>query len=247
MMSIDSTGRRLNDISSNQAQQLTQLSIGTQLKYRDTLFAAVLFMTLAGSSSGQSPATSKATSGPAYPALADSIPLEGNSPSTTLPDHSFVIGNDDRLNINVWKEPELSRTIPVRLDGKISLPLVGDVQAAGRTPQQLEEDITGKLRNYIAEPEVSVIVEQINSEKFNILGQVVKPGSYSLALANTVLDAIAAAGGTSDFAKQKSIYILRPNPHGGRTRIAFNYKDVLKGKHPEENILVQAGDTIVVP
>ncbi len=161
-------------------------------------------------------------------------------------DNSFVIGNDDRLAINVWKEPDLTRTIPVRSDGKISLPLVGELQAAGRTPLQLEQDIAAKLKNFITEPEVTVIVEQINSQKFNILGQVAKPGSYSLAVATTVLDAIAAAGGFRDFAKQKSIYILRQN-NGGETRIAFNYKDVIKGKNPEQNIKLEPRDTIVVP
>ncbi len=125
------------------------------------------------------------------------------------------------------------RSIQVRSDGKISLPLLGEVQATGRTPLQLEHDITTKLRNYITKPEVTVMVEQINSKKFNILGQVAKPGSYSLALAPTIVDAIAIAGGPRDFAKQKSIYILRQNPGGGEIRIAFNYKDFLKGKDSE--------------
>ncbi len=98
---------------------------------------------------------------------------------------------------------------------------------------QLEQDITTKLQNYITKPEVTVMVEQINSKKFNILGQVAKPGSYSLALAPTVVDAIAIAGGPRDFAKQKSIYILRQDPDGGQSRIAFNYKDFIKGKNSE--------------
>lgn len=168
--------------------------------------------------------------------------------SATKPhDASFVIGNDDLLAINVWKEPDISRSIPVRLDGRISLPLVGELQAAGRTPLQLEQDIAGKLRSYLAEPEVTVMVQEIHSEKFNILGQVVKPGSYSLTQANTVLDAIAAAGGTRDFAKQKAIYVLRQNPSGGQSRVAVNYKDIIKGKHPEQNIKLEPHDTIIVP
>jgi polysaccharide biosynthesis/export protein len=162
-------------------------------------------------------------------------------------DASFVIGNDDLLAINVWKEPDISRSIPVRSDGRISLPLVGELQATGRTPLQLEEDIASKLRNYIAEPEVTVMVQEIHSEKFNILGQVMKPGSYSLELATTVLDAIAAAGGFRDFANQKHIYILRQNPVGGESRIAFNYKNVIKGKNPQQNIKLEPRDTIVVP
>jgi polysaccharide biosynthesis/export protein len=162
-------------------------------------------------------------------------------------DASFVIGNDDLLAINVWKEPDISRNIPVRSDGRISLPLVGELQAAGRTPLQLEQDISTRLHNYIADPEVTVMVQEIHSQKFNILGEVIKPGSYSLEMAATVLDAIAAAGGFRDFANQKSIYILRQNASGGESRIPFNYKKVIKGKNPQQNINLQPRDTIVVP
>jgi len=193
----------------------------------------VLFIVLLGSSWGQAPAASPADA--------------ATAPGGKAHDNSFVIGNDDRLAVNVWKEPDLSRSIPVRSDGKISLPLAGEVQAAGRTPLQLEGDIADRLKSYITEPEVTVIVEQINSQKFNILGQVVKPGSYPLAAATTVLDAIAAAGGFRDFAKQKNIYILRQGAGGRETRIAFNYKEVIKGKNPQQNIKLEPGDTIVVP
>jgi polysaccharide export outer membrane protein len=158
-----------------------------------------------------------------------------------------VIGNDDRLTVNVWNESEISRSLPVRSDGRISLPLAGEVQAAGRTPLQLERDITVKLQPYITKPEVTVIVEQINSEKFNILGQVTKPGSYPLTAPTTILDAIAAAGGFRDFAKQKGIYILRHLPNGSEFRIPFNYKEVIKGKNPAQNIMLQPNDTLVVP
>jgi polysaccharide export outer membrane protein len=182
------------------------------------------------------------------------------NPSTTTaaPDHeagasaakphddSFVIGNDDVLAINVWKEPDISRSIPVRSDGKISLPLVGEVQAAGLTPLKLEKDIASKLKNYISEPEVTVMVQQVNSQKFNILGQVVKPGSYVIANSPTVLDALALAGGFRDFAKQKSIYVLRKSATG-ESRIAFNYKEVSQGKNMAQNIKLQPGDTIIVP
>src|SRR5579871_2106958 len=132
-------------------------------------------------------------------------------------------------------------------DRKISLPLVGEVQATGRTPVQLEQDIATKLRIYITKPEVTVMVEKINSDKFNILGQVAKPGSYSLALAPTVMDAIAIAGRPGDFAKQKAIYILRQNPDGGQSRIAFNYRDFIKGKNLHQNIKLEPHDTVVVP
>jgi polysaccharide export outer membrane protein len=124
---------------------------------------------------------------------------------------------------------------------------VGEVQAAGRTPLQLEQDIATKLRNYIAQPEVTVMVQEIKSQKFNILGQVTKPGSYPLEAATTVLDAIATAGGFRDFANKKGIYILRQNSGGGQSRIAFNYKSVIKGKNAQQNIALQPRDTIVVP
>jgi polysaccharide export outer membrane protein len=162
-------------------------------------------------------------------------------------DDNFVIGADDVLAINVWKEAEISRSVPVRSDGKISLPLAGEVQAAGQTPRQLEVEIAKRLQNYISEPEVTVIVQQINSQKFNILGQVVKPGSYPLTNSLTILDAIAVAGGFRDFAKKKSIYVLRQSPGGGQSRVHFNYKDVIKGKDADQNVQLQPRDTIVVP
>lgn len=183
-------------------------------------------------------------------AVAQSAEADSPASSTTVTkahDAAYVIGNADVLAITVWKEPDVSRSVPVRPDGRISLPLIGEIQATGRTPLQLEQDIAAKLQTYITKPEVTVIVQEINSEKFNILGRVVKPGSYPLSGGATVLDAIATAGGFQDFAKQKSIYILRTNPGGAQTRIPFNYKDVVKGKHPEENVKLQARDTIVVP
>ena len=162
-------------------------------------------------------------------------------------DASYIIGDDDVLAINVWKEPEVSRKVPVRSDGRISLPLAGEVQARGQTPLQLEQELASKLQSYISEPEVTVMVQQINSQKFNILGQVTKPGAYSLTNSATVLDAIALAGGFRDFAKKKSVYVLRQNADGTQTRIPFNYKEVLKGENPAQNIKLQPRDTIVVP
>ena len=162
-------------------------------------------------------------------------------------DSSYVIGANDVLAINVWKEPDITRSVPVRSDGKISLPLVGELQAGGQTPQQLEQEITKRLRNYISEPEVTVIVTDSKSQKVNILGMVTRPGAYLLTSSTTVLDAIAMAGGFKDFAKQKSVYVLRQAPDGTQQRLLFNYKEVIKGKNPEQNIRLQAGDTVVVP
>lgn len=162
-------------------------------------------------------------------------------------DDNYIIGNDDQLEINVWKEPDLTKSVPVRSDGKISMPLIGEVLVAGRTPLQVKEEIAAKLRRFLAAPDVTVMVLQMNSQKFNILGRVIKPGSYPLLATTTVLDAIAEAGGFQDFAKQKSIYILRRNNRGAETRIPFNYKDVIRGNHTEQNIRVEPNDTIVVP
>ena len=171
------------------------------------------------------------------------------TPTTSLKAHddSFQIGPDDVLAINVWKEPEISRSVPVRSDGKVSLPLVGEVQASGQTPKQLETEIAKKLTSYISEPEVTVIVQQIKSQRFNILGQVARPGTYPLSNPTTVLDAIAVAGGFRDFAKKKSIYVLRQTADGSSTRLPFNYKDVIKGKDTQQNIRLEPRDTVYVP
>lgn len=200
----------------------------------------VSILLLAGSVLLAQNAPNPSSGGPAAPA---DDPVSVSTPHND----TFIIGNDDVLRINVWKEQDLTQSVPVRSDGKISMPLVGEVQAAGKTPLQLEHDITDRLKAYITEPDVTVIVEKINSQKFNILGRVVKPGSYALTATTTVLDAIAQAGGFSDFAKEKSIYILRPTPGGGETRLKFNYKDVIRGKHVPENIKLEPRDTIVVP
>jgi len=178
---------------------------------------------------------------------ARTVAADPNTSTVRPHDDTYIIGADDVLAINVWKEPEVSRTVPVRSDGKISVTLAGEVQASGETPRQLEKELATKLQSFISEPEVTVIVTEVKSQKFNILGQVSKPGSYPLTNSATVLDAIALAGGFRDFAKQKSIYILRQNPDGGQSRLPFNYKDVIKGKNSAQNIKLQPRDTIVVP
>jgi polysaccharide export outer membrane protein len=171
----------------------------------------------------------------------------GEGSRTAHSDSSYVIGADDVLAINVWKEPDVSRSIPVRSDGKISLPLVGELTAGGQTPLQLEQEITRRLANYISEPEVTVIVQDSKSQRINILGMVVRPGTYMLTGSATILDAIAMAGGFRDFAKQKEIYVLRANADGTEKRLTFNYKEVIKGKNPEQNIRLLPRDTVVVP
>lgn len=181
--------------------------------------------------------------------------LLNNSPRTFAPviaptkDQStdYIIGNDDLLAISVWKESEISRTLPVRSDGKISLPLIGEVMAAGKTSAELQDLLTASLRPYISEPAVTVIVQEIRSKKFNILGHVQKPGTYIFSPPATVMDAIALAGGFKEFAKPKSIYVLRPVNEYETKRLQFNYKEVVRGIHPEQNILIQPHDIVIVP
>jgi polysaccharide export outer membrane protein len=218
-----------------------------QLNLRNLLKPTVLAFSLAFPgwmlAQTDAPANAKADA----PVTVASLNQPVNGPVNKPHDDSFVIGANDVLAVNVWKEPDISRSVPVRSDGKISLPLAGEVQAAGMTPLKLEQDIASKLKNYISEPEVTVIVQQINSQKFNILGMVSKPGSYSLTNSSTVLDAIALAGGFRDFAKQKSVYVLRQNSDGTQSRMPFNYKEVVKGKNSAQNVKLQPNDTIVVP
>jgi len=164
-----------------------------------------------------------------------------------LPASDYIIGADDVLAINVWKEPDFSRSLPVRPDGKISLPLVGDLTAGGLTPVQLQSHIRQQLLNYLSHPEVAVIVQEARSKKFNIVGEVQRPGSYTFSKPMTALDAIAAAGGFRDFAKTTKIYVLRVNGDGSHTRIPFNYRKVIQGRKSYPNPELEPRDTVVVP
>lgn len=159
---------------------------------------------------------------------------------------NYVIGPQDILDVDVWKEPELTRQVPVRPDGKISLPLLNDVQAAGLTPTKLADEIGEGLKKYITDPQVTVIVSAINSQRVYILGEVTRAGAYPLLPGMTVLQALSSAGGFTTFANSKKIYILR-QANGKQQRFPFNYKDVVGGKDTQENITLDAGDTIVVP
>ncbi len=158
---------------------------------------------------------------------------------------TYLIGPTDVLSITVWKEPSLSATLPVRPDGMISMPLLNDVQAAGLTPMKLAETITTKLKKFIQDPQVSIVMTEVNSQRVYLLGEVGKPGPVPLISGLTVLQAISSAGGLSQFANSKKIYVLR-NEAGAQRKIAFNYKQALKGESTP-NVSLQAGDTIVVP
>ena len=161
-------------------------------------------------------------------------------------DPNYVIGPDDELIVSVWKEPDISRSVPVRPDGKISLALLNDVQATGRTPMQLGQDITERLKNFIAEPQVTVIVTRINSQRIFVVGEVPRTGSFTLLPNMTAVDAISSAGGFTPFAKRTKIYIIRKED-GKVIMIPFNYKEVVRGRKAEKDIVLKPGDRIVVP
>lgn len=168
------------------------------------------------------------------------------APKAATGDPNYVIGGQDVLDVSVWKEPEVSRSAPVRPDGKISLPLLGDVQAAGLTPSQLAAQIKTGLIKFMNNPEVTVMVTQINSQRIYILGEVNRAGAYALLPGMTVLQALSNAGGFTAFANSKKIYLLRQD-NGTQQKLFFNYKDVIAGKSTQQNITLKAGDTIVVP
>jgi polysaccharide export outer membrane protein len=172
--------------------------------------------------------------------------VKAAAPPSTSSDE-FIIGPGDVLAINVWKETDISKVIPVRSDGRISLPLIGELQSSGLTPKQLEAEITRRLKDYVADPSVTVVVQEIRSQKINVLGMVARPGSYAITNSLTVLDAIALAGGFRDFAKKKSIYVLRQSTNGNQSRLPFNYKEVIKGVNPAQNVKLQPQDTVVIP
>jgi polysaccharide biosynthesis/export protein len=161
-------------------------------------------------------------------------------------DAEYKIGPQDLLRIDVWKELEITRTVPVRPDGKISLPLLNDVQAAGLTPMELSGVISDGLKKYMTNPQVTVTVAEINSRRVFVTGEVARPGAFPLLPNMKVLHALSSAGGFTQFAKLKGIYVLRME-EGKQVKYPFNYKEVLSGKKPEQDILLQPGDVIVVP
>lgn len=174
--------------------------------------------------------------GPSKTKSAVSIPLD------------YRIGVSDVITVSVWKDADLSQTVPVRPDGKISLPLIGDVEAAGKTTGELHDLVVARLRPYVPDPDVTVIVEQINSQKYFVLGQVIHPGSYPLTTPTTVVEALAAAGGFVDWAQTNKIMVVRHTANNQTDRIRFNYKDWLKKKNKRESpVQLQNGDVVVVP
>src|SRR5712671_1313523 len=165
------------------------------------------------------------------------------APTQNVPvsDPSYKIGPQDVLRIDVWKEAEVSRAVPVRPDGKISLPLLNDVQAAGLTPMQLSVVIADGLKKYMNDPQVTVSVSEINSRRIYVTGEVSRAGAFPLLPNMTVLQALSSSGGFTQFARLKNIYVLRIED-GKQVKLPFNYKDAVNGKKPEQNVLLQPGD-----
>ena len=180
---------------------------------------------------------SSSPSAPANSAEAAPLPQTNNA--------TYIIGGDDVLAIHVWKEPDLTTSLPVRADGMISLPLLNDVKAAGLTPMQLAADITEKLKKYLSDPRVTVTVTQMNSQRIYAMGEVLHPGAINLLPNMTVLQALASCG-FSQFANTKGIYVLRVE-NGQQKKIAVPYKKLIKGEAMDQNVVLKPGDTIVVP
>ena len=184
---------------------------------------------------------------PVRAAALQNPPASGGEPAgAPVVPAGYVIGVEDVLSVVFWKDKEMSADVVVRPDGKISLPLLNDVQAAGNTPEQLGQALVAASSKYIEQATVTVIVKEINSRKVFILGQVAKPGAFPLIGTMNVLQLIALAGGVLEYADAKNVTVVRKE-NGEERRFKFNYKDVVKGKNEQQNIQLQPGDTVVVP
>jgi polysaccharide export outer membrane protein len=181
----------------------------------------------------------------AQPAGNSTPDATANPPASSPAGPEYVIGPEDVLHVAVWKEADLTATLPVRPDGKISLPLLNDVQAAGLTPMQLADSLTEKLKKYVATPRVTVVVTQINSKRIYLVGEVGHTGAVTMLPNMTVLQALSSSGMTQ-FANTKKIYVLRMQ-NGKQQKLPVNYRKLVKGEQMDQNYLLEPGDTIVVP
>lgn len=186
----------------------------------------------------------------AQPQQAGTQPQQPGAPAQVTegiqPPPGYVIGPDDVLGIVFWDLPNHGGEVIVRPDGQITLPLVNDIQAAGRTPEQLREAIVAASQKFVRDPTVSVVVKQINSRRVYVTGRVNRPGTYSLTTPVTVLQMLALAGGVTEFAKKDRIVVMRTE-NGRTTSYKFNYNDVIQGKKLEQNIELKPGDTVIIP
>jgi polysaccharide export outer membrane protein len=194
-------------------------------------------------------ATGVASAAPADPPPEGSRETTPEPPPTPLPvavnDDGYHIGVEDLLAISVWRDPDLTREVPVRPDGRISLPLLQDIEAAGKTPKDLGLEIQRRLKQYMNAPSVTVIVREVNSLKAYLLGEVVKPGPILLRSPVRLLQGISMVGGFTPFGGRNGIVIYRKTPTGEKV-LDISYKDILAGRKPEDNVLLEPGDTVVV-
>lgn len=211
-------------------------------RYKVISVFSVLFLAVALGASAQDqtppPAQANPSGGDSKVAAAP-IPKGAGAP---VDSSSYKIGPADVLYINVWKESEFSGSYAVHEDGKITIPLLGDLQAGGKTPVEVQDIVSDSLKKYVLKPLVTVIVQEVGSKRYYMDGLIARPGEYALVVPTTILEAISKAGGLQDFANSKKIYVLR-----GDKRIYFNYKDVIHGRRMDQNIQLQPGDHIVVP
>jgi polysaccharide biosynthesis/export protein len=192
----------------------------------------------------QAPRTAKP---PAVQATAPAGAQPQTVPTTGIqPPPGYVIGARDVLSVIFWRDKDMSADVSVRPDGMISLPLINEVKAEGLTPDQLRDQVAQRAARYVTEPTVSIVVREINSRQVFITGEVNKPGAYSLMMPTSVMQLISLAGGLREYAKSKEIVILRTEG-GKQSAIPFNYKDVINRKKLTQNIMLQPGDTVIVP
>lgn len=200
-----------------------------------------LFLTLLPAAPGAIAAREPAASPAPAPADGPQIKVRAEGD----PADAYAIGIGDVIEIAVWKNPDLTVTVPVRPDGRVSVPLLGDVQAAGMTPLALKQTLTEGFRQYVTAPGVSVVIKEINSQKVFVTGEVAKPGAYDLRPHTKLMQALALAGGLTPYAKGKVI-VLRDR-QGKDRRYEMDLADIIKGRRPEDNILLEAGDTLIFP
>jgi len=215
----------------------------------------ILVLTWSGAAHAQqAPPAAPARPQPTAPAPAaapavgtpTTVVVAGNTVTGVTPPADYVIGPEDVLTIIFWREKDLSNDVMVRPDGKISLPLINEVMAAGLTPEQLRQKLSEQAQRFVEDPNVTVVVKTINSRRVFVIGEVMKPGPYSLMAPTTVLQLISMTGGLQEYADSKNITIMRTE-NGKPVTYRFNYKDVVKQRNPKQNIELKPGDTIVIP
>ena len=210
---------------------------------RSRVLIGAAFLFVVAVSAAQQPNPGGQSTPPPQPEKVEA-PKPINSPDATaapVDPRTYVIGAEDIIKVDVWREPEFTKSHVVRPDGKITVPLIGDVQSAGLTPDRLASQLAGALKEFINDPQVTVSIDQVNSKKYSITGGVNKPGTFPLVVPTRVFDALSQSGGFRDFANKKDIVIIR-----GAMRIRFNWEEVVKGKKLEQNIFLENGDTIYV-